>query len=116
MIYDWTCTCGYTCFTVMSVTKIIGHKQRCDDCGGTMRRDYAREGVALAESSRNKGVFPYTDQNLGHEPVQVESQQHRRRLMKERGLVDNDLTSDMRHRLKDSARKPTVSVPGRKES
>jgi hypothetical protein len=31
---------------------------------------------------------PYVDDQMGHEPVYVKSKQHRKQLMKERGLVE----------------------------
>jgi hypothetical protein len=113
MIYDWKCdACQCTCETVLRVMQVVDpqYTPTCPDCGLEMRRDWRREGVCLAESSRSKGIFPYVDTNLDSVPIEVQDQQHRRKLMKERGLVDNDVGADAKARARDMTRKPSVSV------
>lgn len=45
----------------------------------------------------NPDFQPYFDENLGHEGAWVQSRQHRKRLMGEKGLVD-DYTSTTKQR------------------
>ncbi len=56
-------------------------KPPCPKCGGKTRK-------IIAASADRREWEPYWDENLGHEPVLVESREHRERLKKERGLID----------------------------
>ena len=106
--YDWICECGSICETVMrvlQVTKPENHP-RCAQCGKVMRRDYRAEHSGLADSNRNKGLFPMQDENLTGSPdILVESQQHRRRLMREQKLYEREASQAVRERLRDAKRR-----------
>lgn len=113
--YAWKCNaCQCTCDTIMLIRQVglPESTPTCQECGLEMRRDYRREGVAIAESSRSKGIFPYVDHNLGDKPIEVQDQHHRRRLMKERGLHDRDLSDNTKARIRDAKRKTTVTMRG----
>lgn len=105
-IYDWICACGETCDTVHSMLQVGNPENhpKCGKCGVVMKRNFRAEKAGLADSSRNKGIFPYVDDAMGHDPVVVESQQHRRALMKERGLYDKGQSDRSRAILKDRRR------------
>lgn len=106
--YDWRCKCGTTCETVHSMLQVGNpdNHPKCGQCNEVMRRDYRAEACGLADTSRNKGLFPMVDENLtGVEGGVVDSQQHRRRLMKEQGLYERDPTQKTRERLRDSKRR-----------
>lgn len=104
--YCYKCdACGHTGQHLMSVSEMEGAIIECEACKTTMRRDYHAEHAGLAEWSRNKGIFPYVDENLGPDPVVVDSQQHRRRIMKERGLYDRTNSDEARYRVRDKSRR-----------
>jgi hypothetical protein len=70
-----------------------------------MRRDYHAEGAKLSEESRDKGRFPHVYENLGPEPVEVQSNAHLRQIMKEKGLVRHEPDADARARYRDRTRR-----------
>jgi len=75
---------------------------KCHQCGATMKRNYRAEHAGLAESSRSKGIFPMVDENLTGSPdVMVQDQQHRRRLMREQGLIEQDPSPGARERRRE---------------
>ncbi len=81
-----------------------------------MHRDYAGEHThgLLDMACVNKGIFPRVIHNLGETPVMVESQEHRRRLMKERGLVEYEADADSRAWAADAKRNIVVGGRGTK--
>lgn len=108
MRYHFVCRtkhCNFTCEISMPMADMNGPDQYpdCENGHGKMGKIYSRE--VLSEAHRNKGLFPQIDENMGHEPVYVESQQHRRRLMKERGLHDREPTDGARSRARSARRK-----------
>ncbi len=71
-----------------------------------MSRDYRMERSGLAEADRSKGIFPAVVEGLGDGPVLVESAQHHRKLMKERGVRPLDTAdSDRKHRFTQRTRR-----------
>jgi len=69
------------------------------DCGGEVRRIIK----AIQVLGDNHPVWePYWDENLGEQPILVKSREHRRRLMKERGLEERDSVD--KKRLKEKFR------------
>jgi len=78
--YDYKCT---ACGIVQERWHAIWE---CDlehecACGGLQER-------LISAPSVNPDLEPYLDENLGHQPVWIESRQHRTAEMKRRGLVD----------------------------
>jgi len=68
-----------------------------------MRREYLGTG-GLAY--RSKGIYPVTDTNMGHEPVVIYSHDHKKKLLKERGLHEREPTREAiykRRHIKDLA-------------
>lgn len=103
MKYDFRCHHCQRETTVAVPIADYNYGEHAPLCHGRMKQLYTNLG--LAESSRNKGLFPYTDNNLGPVPIQVQSQQHRRQLMKSQGLHDRSLTQGGKDRYRDSKRK-----------
>lgn len=82
-IYDYKCS---DCGLIENVWAKIDEQELPCKCGLTMTR-------VISATRTNPDLQPYLDPNLGHEPVWVESRQHRKRLMKERGLAESSKLS-----------------------
>jgi len=77
----------------------------CSICNSKMRRDFRLESAGIDGDSVAKGRYPLLDENLGSEPVLVESPQHHRRIMKEQGLYVREPSADVRARRRQAGRK-----------
>lgn len=78
-IYDFKCP---DCGVIPNVwAKMDESYTKCPKCGILTQR-------LISPANVSPDMKPYLDPNLGHEPVYVESRQHRKRLMKERGLSE----------------------------
>jgi len=105
MLYEFKCLqCAETQNLSVPITE-YRHDTHAPSCSAHGKMNQIFNNLGLSEAHRNKGVFPYTDENLGANPIVVESQQHRRRLMKEQGLHDRSLTPGGEERRRDSKRK-----------
>jgi predicted nucleic acid-binding Zn ribbon protein len=71
-------------------------------CHGRMKQVF--NNLGLSDAHDNRG-FPYIDENLGDKPVRVESQTHRRQLLKERGLHDREASQGAKDRARTAKRK-----------
>lgn len=83
--YDYECS---VCERLEEMIFSVAEKPdeiECVACGGTMRSVIS----AVQVLGGNHPVWePYWDHNLDVEPIMVKSREHRRQLMKERGLED----------------------------
>ena len=105
MLYEFKCLqCTETDKLSVPITEYT-YETHAPSCSAHGKMNQIFNNLGLAETHRNKGVFPYTDSNMGATPIQVESQHHRRRLMKERGLHDRTVSQGARDRIRDSKRK-----------
>lgn len=78
-LYDWDCP---TCGKVENVAAgMLERKKTCPVCASLMTRRFS------FNVNISPDYEPYMDENLGPEPILVKSRQHRRELMRERGLV-----------------------------
>lgn len=78
-LYDYKCTnCIREDLDV--VAKPDQYERVCGTCGGAMERQ-------LPTPSIIPDIEPYLDEHMGHEPVYVKSRQHKKALLRERGLV-----------------------------
>ena len=79
--YDYRCIeCGVIEELWRRMTDLeMAH--RCIRCGGDMIRLISAPNIRC-------DIEPYVDENMGHEPVHVESRQHKKQLLKERGLTE----------------------------
>jgi len=127
MIYDFRCNnpecpdrretpdkvVTWECTLRMPASEMHGEEQypTCTACGKRAGRIYSEQGIA--EWSREKGIFPYIDENLGHEPVEVRSQRHRRQLMREQNLHDRGPTENSRIKAREARRKTFHMGSGR---
>lgn len=71
----------------------------CMHCEKPMRRDYRAEhfgGIA----NRSKGIYPFTSENLGDQPVVIGSASEHARILKSRGLAINEPSREGRYRVK----------------
>jgi hypothetical protein len=107
MLYSFACKCGNCCQVELAATKIIGHRQRCNECNDEMGRDYQREGAKIAMSSCEKNVFPYKDVTLGRT---IYSQKDRKQEMKRQGLVDNEPSNNVMARTREIKRAGRTSI------
>jgi putative FmdB family regulatory protein len=78
-LYDYKCS---NCGMVENVWAKINEQEKLCACGLWMKR-------VISATRSTPDLQPYLDPNMGHEPVYVESRQHRKRLMKERGLAES---------------------------
>ena len=77
-IYDYICT---KCGKVSDVWATMDERtKRCPKCKRKMSRLIARSNIIT-------DLIPHVDENMGHEPVYVKSRQHKKQLLKEKGLV-----------------------------
>ena len=77
-----------------------GSPPYCLGCGEDMSRNYAAEGVKMAEGSREKGIYPYDNQFIADETVRVESRAHEDKLLKDSGQIRNTPSEDAVYRAK----------------
>jgi len=78
-IYDYQCPhCGIK-------TNVWAHINDdclpCPDCGQPMTR-------LISPAHIIPDIEPYQDKEMGHEPVVVKSRQHKKQLLRERGLIE----------------------------
>jgi putative FmdB family regulatory protein len=79
-LYDYECV---NCGTVDDVfAAVIDTTLPCPRCDDVMTRLFSFNVNVQPD------LEPYVDDQMGHEPVYVKSKQHRKQLMKERGLVE----------------------------
>lgn len=99
MVYEFRCQlCGHGLEISVPITEYeySKHAPRC--AHGSWNQVF--NNLGLAETHRSKGIYPYTDTNMGNDPVVVDSAQHRRRLLKERGLHDRTPSYEAKARAK----------------
>ena len=72
-------------------------------CSAHGKMNQVFNNLGLSDAHDNRG-FPYLDSNMGDRPVHVESQTHRRSLMKERGLHDREPSQGTRDRVREGKR------------
>jgi len=78
-LYDYSCP---NCAKQSDIWAQMHEEEKpCPTCGATMMR-------LISGSNIITDLEPYFDENLDKVPIYVESKQHRKQLMKERGLVD----------------------------
>jgi putative FmdB family regulatory protein len=77
-LYDYKCP---SCGVVSDVWAHMDEQEKLCSCGSWSTR-------MISASMISCDLEPYWDENLGGRPVFVQSKQHRRQLMHERGLVD----------------------------
>lgn len=98
--YDYKCC---LCTTTREVVRSITSEEirpMCPCCQCEMQRVFNNRGIMF----REKGIFPYIDHNLGHEPVKISSRDQWKREMKQRGLRPYEPSSETLHRVKDHRR------------
>lgn len=78
-VYDYECPRHGTFYDVWA--NISDESLPCPDCGANMIRLISLPNI-------NPDIEPYWDENLGHDPIYVQSRQHRQSLMEDRGLCD----------------------------
>ena len=77
--YDFRCeSCGAADERVLPLAR-YEDPQECKLCNGYMRR-------LISAPSVSPDWEPYLEENLGHEPVMVQSRQHYQSLLQDRGL------------------------------
>jgi len=104
MRYEFKCLqCTETETLSVPITE-YRHASHAPSCSAHGKMNQIFNNLGLAETHDNRG-FPYLDENLGHDPVVVESQQHRRFLMKERGLHDREASVGAKDRIREATRK-----------
>jgi putative FmdB family regulatory protein len=84
-VYDWSCqNCG-------EVKDVFAHmddtQTTCPKCGALMDRLFS------PPSAYHMDIEPYWEENLGGEPVYVESRRHLNQLCRERGIVQKNALS-----------------------
>jgi len=82
-IYDYECP---NCGIQRDIWAKIDEEEKLCGCMLWMKR-------IISATRGNVGLKPYWDENLGPEPVYVTSSQHRKELMRERGLVDKYMST-----------------------
>jgi putative FmdB family regulatory protein len=83
MLYDYQCP---KCNHIFDDFKPVAerHTSVCPKCGATANMKFS------GTTSRAKIFHPYWDEHMGHDPVWVESASHKKMLLQERGLFEND--------------------------
>jgi putative FmdB family regulatory protein len=78
-LYEYECEqCHEVHFHIRPISE-WREDSKCPKCGSHARK-------IISSSSDRREWEPYVDENLGDEPVMVESRSHRKQLLKERGL------------------------------
>lgn len=79
-IYDYFCpVCGKKDGQWASIGQ---EALACDACGSVMTRLFTPPTSIIPD------IEPHFDEHMGHEPVLVTSRQHKKALLRERGLVE----------------------------
>jgi predicted nucleic acid-binding Zn ribbon protein len=102
MKYDFKCHVCEEETTVAVPIAEYNYGEHAPLCHGRMKQIF--NNLGLAETHDNRG-FPYRDENLGDKPIEVQSQTHRRSLLKERGLHDREPSQNARDRAREGKRK-----------
>jgi len=76
------------------------HDTHAPSCSAHGKMHQVFNNLGLADAYKQKGRYPYTDTNIGHEPVVVESPQHRQRLLKANGIHDREFSYEAKARAK----------------
>lgn len=106
-LYCFKCDCGERTESYVPASQVSdpASHPHCPKCGVAMRRDFRTELCGLDRGSKAKGHYPYWAENLGSEPVLVESPQHLKRIMKEQGIRQIEHSADIRARNRDRTRR-----------
>lgn len=104
MLYEFKCLqCTEKTVISAPITE-YRHETHAPSCSTHGKMNQVFNNLGISDAHDNRG-FPYIDENLGDKPVRVESQTHRRQLMKERGLHDREASQGAKDRALTMRRK-----------
>lgn len=80
ILYEYKCL---KCDKITNKFRDIEDRDNCPqcECGGETKK-------IISKSKVHGDFMPYLDENIGDEPVWIESKQHRKKVMKENGVTD----------------------------
>jgi putative FmdB family regulatory protein len=87
-IHEFECEkCGKVEEVIFRVSDTLPSLVECR-CGGMAKKIISRVNLAIGGPSTGDNAYPYLEENFGDKPVYVTAPEMRKKLMRERGLVD----------------------------